>query len=94
MDVPDTLTHRIELFRKTARVFKVPNELFGENSWIQVMLGQGLVPESYHPVTEVMGDDELTRFMQGIKDNVKRTVSRLPKHETYVEQYCKSKTSS
>ena len=45
MDIPDSLTHRIELFRQTGRVFKVPPELFGENSWIQVMMGQGLLPE-------------------------------------------------
>src|SRR5258707_5283022 len=25
-------------------------ELFAENSWIQVMLGQGIVPEQHHPV--------------------------------------------
>lgn len=90
MPVPDTLTHRIDLFRETARVFKVPNELFGENSWIQVMLGQGLIPESYHPVVDVMSEEELTRFMQGIKNNVDKTVAKLPKHQTYVEQYCKA----
>ena len=45
MEVPESLQHRIELFKQSGRVFKVPTELFGENSWIQVMLGQGLIPE-------------------------------------------------
>ncbi len=90
MSVPDSLAHRIDLFRETARVFKIPNELFGENSWIQVMLGQGLMPEQYHPVADVMDDDELTRFMQGIKGNVDKTVAQLPGHQSYVEQYCKA----
>lgn len=90
MSVPDSLAHRIDLFRETARVFKIPNELFGENSWIQVMLGQGLMPEQYHPVADVMDDDELTRFMQGIKGNVDKTVAQLPGHQAYVEQYCKA----
>jgi tryptophan halogenase len=90
MTIPDSLAQRIELFRETARVFKVPNELFGENSWIQVMLGQGMSPEQYHPVVDVMGEEELTRFMQGIKSNVDRTVAKLPKHQAYVEQYCKA----
>jgi tryptophan halogenase len=90
MSVPDSLAHRIDLFRETARVFKIPNELFGENSWIQVMLGQGLMPEQYHPVVDVMDDDELTRFLQGIKGNVDKTVAQLPAHQAYVEQYCKA----
>ena len=88
MPVPETLAHRIDLFRETARVFKEPNELFAENSWIQVMLGQGIEPEQFHPVTDVLTDQELTRFMQGIKSKVDDTVEKLPNHQRYVEQYC------
>jgi len=64
--------------------------LFGENSWTQVMLGQGIMPEQYHPVADVMSDQELTRFMQDIKSQVDKTVASLPKHQAYVEQYCKA----
>ena len=67
MDIPDSLRHRIELFRETGRVFRVPNELFAENSWIQVMLGQGIEPRQHHPVADLMGDEELARFLDGIK---------------------------
>jgi tryptophan halogenase len=90
MDIPDTLAHRIRLFRETGRVFRIPNELFAENSWIQVMLGQGIVPEQYHPVVDVMDNDELGRFLKEIKSNVDSTVSRLPEHQAYINDYCKS----
>ncbi len=90
MEIPETLAHRIELFRKTGRVFRTPNELFAENSWIQVMLGQGIEPEQYHRVVDVMGDEELDKFLRQIKSNVDSTVSKLPDHQAYVEQYCKS----
>jgi len=90
MEIPDSLAHRIRLFRETGRVFRIPNELFAENSWIQVMLGQGIVPEQYHPVVDVMDDEELGRFLQEIKSNVGKTVSQLPDHDAYVEQYCKA----
>ena len=90
MEVPASLAHRIELFRETGRVFRVPNELFAENSWIQVMLGQGILPATHHPVVDVMGDDELDRFLQGIKAHVERTVAQLPRHQAYIEDYCKA----
>jgi tryptophan halogenase len=90
MPVPDSLAHRIDLFRETGRVFKNPAELFGENSWIQVMLGQGVIPEQYHPVVDVMSDQELTQFMHGIRSHVTRTAEKLPNHQAYVEQYCKA----
>jgi len=90
MPVPDSLAHRIQLFRETGRVFRAREDLFQENSWIQVMLGQGIVPEQYHPVADVLSDDELTRFMANIKSRVDQTVARLPRHEAYVDQYCKA----
>src|SRR5688500_6119851 len=58
MEIPATLRHRINLFRETGRVFRVPNELFAENSWIQVMLGQGIMPEQHHQVADLMDDEE------------------------------------
>jgi len=90
MTIPPSLQHRIDLFRETGRVFRVPNELFAENSWIQVMLGQGLTPIQHHPVADLMGDQELSGFLGEIKANVDRTVAQLPRHQAYVEQYCKA----
>ena len=90
MDIPDSLRHRIELFRQAGRVFKVPTELFGENSWIQVMLGQGLVPEQYHPIVNMMNDAELAEFLTGIQGAVGRLVSQLPEHQRFIDHYCKA----
>lgn len=88
MPIPDSLQHRIELFQDTARVFKIPGELFAESSWLQVMLGQGIQPEQYHQVVDVLSDDELTKFMGNIRHRVDATVAKLPGHARYLEKYC------
>lgn len=88
MEIPASLRHRIELFRETGRVFRVPNELFAENSWVQVMLGQGIMPRQHHPSADLMGDRELSAFLDGIRSQVERTVRQLPTHQAYVESYC------
>ena len=88
MDMPASLRHRIELFRETGRVFRVPDELFAENSWIQVMLGQGIMPKQHHPVADLMGDAELARFLDGIGSSVDKAVRQLPTHQAYIEKYC------
>ena len=90
MPIPDSLQHRIDLFRETGRVFKIATELFGENSWIQVMLGQGMMPEQYHPIVDVMSDDELKNFMQKIKVNTDKVVAQLPTHQQFINHYCKA----
>ena len=88
MAVPGSLQHRIDLFRETGRVFRVPNELFAENSWIQVMLGQGILPQQHHQSADLMGDEELSHFLGSIKGQIDRTVAQLPAHQSYVERYC------
>ena len=88
MSIPASLRHRIELFRDSARVFRIPNELFAENSWIQVMLGQGITPRQHHPSADLMGDDELSAFLETIRRNVEQKVSRLPTHQAYLSTYC------
>ena len=88
MPIPDTLEQKIELFRETGRVFRRNEELFAENSWIQVMMGQGIAPQSHHPIAEKLRDDELERLLDTIRAEVRQTVAKLPAHEDYVARYC------
>ncbi|QNM84018.1 tryptophan 7-halogenase [Sphingomonas sabuli] len=88
MEIPDSLQHKIDLFRETGRVFRKREELFVENSWVQVMMGQGIMPRSFHPVTEKLTDQEMDTLLGRISGNVERTVASLPNHEDYVANYC------
>lgn len=88
MAVPPSLEQKIELFRETGRVFRKNEELFAENSWIQVMLGQGVTPQSYHPVAGKLRQQELDHFLGGLREAVSQTVSGLPSHQDYIASYC------
>ncbi|MHA6719996.1 tryptophan halogenase family protein [Sphingomonas sp. RS6] len=88
MEIPDTLAHRIALFRETGRVFRRNEELFAENSWVQVMMGQGIVPQTHHPIAAKLGDQELDRLLSGLRTQVRQTVDALPPHADYVARYC------
>lgn len=94
MSLPDSLEHRIDLFKQTGRVFQMPDELFSENSWVQVMLGQGITPEQYHPIVNMMSDRELEGFLSEIKRNVKARVGQLPSHSDFLNHYCRGASSS
>ncbi|WP_324826708.1 tryptophan halogenase family protein [Qipengyuania zhejiangensis] len=91
MEIPDSLEQKIELFRETGRVFRKNEELFVENSWVQVMMGQGIMPRAHHPIARKMPDDELAMFLKGLRDNVAATVASMPAHHEYVAQYCGAK---
>jgi len=90
MQVPESLSHRLELFRQSGNVFQGQWDVFGENSWTQVMMGQGLRPAHYHPIVDMMSDEELRRFMDYQAQKVQLTISRLPKHIDFLNAYCRA----
>lgn len=94
MDIPDSLTQKIELFRETGRVFRRNEELFAENSWVQVMMGQGIMPKAYHPVATKLSDEDLDQLLAGLRDAVAKTVAGLPEHHDYVARYCGARESA
>lgn len=88
MAIPESLARRIRLFRDTGKVFREQDELFSEIAWQQVMIGQGLVPEDYHPVANTLGPDQLEELLDNLKRIVDHTVGKLPAHERFLEDYC------
>jgi tryptophan halogenase len=91
MEIPESLDHRIRLFKESGRVFQAEGDVFGENSWTQVMLGQGLMPEQYHPIVDMMSDPELQHFLKSIKASVDNVVGQLPAHQAFLNAYCPAK---
>jgi tryptophan halogenase len=93
MDIPDGLRHRLDLFRDTGRVFETELDIFRENSWNQVMLGQGIEPKSYHPIVDMMDERELRQFMQIQRQKVDHMLNQLPSHREFIDRYCPTVTA-
>lgn len=85
LPIPDSLEQRLRLFKDGGRVFKPQDDVFAENSWVQVMMGQGIVPERYHNVVDSMSSEQLKQFLNSIQQDVERTVSALPNHGAFVD---------
>ena len=90
MEIPSSLAHKVQLFKDTGRVFLDDGDIFRVDSWTQVMLGQGLMPEQYHTIAEIMNDKELENFMGNLKKSINQAVDQLPSHAEFLEKYCKS----
>ncbi|NMP16292.1 tryptophan halogenase family protein [Thalassotalea sp. Y01] len=88
MQVPESLTHKIELFRQTGRLFREQNDLFHDSSWLQVMLGQGIIPQDYHPIANTLSDEMLKTNLQRIKAIKNEPIAQLPSHDQFLKNYC------
>jgi tryptophan halogenase len=78
MALPQTLEHKIALFREHGRVFRYNEELFDTPSWIAVMLGQGIVPAESDPLVTAMPEAQVIRAMGELKQSYEAAASRLP----------------
>lgn len=62
------------------------------NSWIQVFLGQGVVPRSYDPLVEIKSDPQIEQFLGNIAATIERCVEVMPSHGAYVRKFCPAET--
>lgn len=88
MDIPDSLAERIELFRDNAIAYQDGHDLFRVASWLQVMTGQRLEPETHHHVGRLMTDDQMRQALDGIRGNIAQAVDQMPAHQDFVDRYC------
>jgi tryptophan halogenase len=86
MNIPDSLKHKIDLFVANGRIFKTPNDLFSEVAWLQVMLGQNAVPESFHPVANQLSNEQLSGFLNDLANIYKNTSAKMPSHEDFLQK--------
>lgn len=86
MQVPESLTHKMEMYQQTGRIIRDSNELFDELSWFSVMHGQGMQPSHYHPLADNMSAQELVGHMNNIQDAISHTVNAMPTHQSYINR--------
>nr|WP_255775431.1 tryptophan halogenase family protein [Microbulbifer sediminum] len=84
MDIPTTLGDKIELFRKTGKVYRDYDDLFSEAAWQQVMIGQGIIPEDHHTIADSLSEAQLADLMSSLRTLIDGTVKKLPDHDTFL----------
>ena len=91
MPIPDTLRVKIDLFRENGRIFRENEELFAEESWLQVMIGQRIVPDSYDPLVDTQTPEAIGRYLDDIERVIKRCVDIMPTQRDFIAKHCPAK---
>ncbi len=88
MDIPDSLRHKIELFREAARVFRYEEELFSRPSWVAVFLGQNIVPRRYDPIVAALPHADVHESLESMRLAMFQAANAMPTHEQFIQRYC------
>ncbi|MBR0344085.1 MAG: tryptophan 7-halogenase, partial [Rudaea sp.] len=90
MSIPKELADNIRLFRDSGRFYRNAEEMFAQPSWVEVMIGQRIIPERWHPMVDQMPQAELEEFVGGIKKVIANCVDLMPPHQAFIDRYCKA----
>lgn len=90
MSVPESLAEKMKLFSSNGLLYKDAEDLFRESSWVQVMVGQGLVPKSFHAMANRISSEQLSNFLSDVKKLIARATNDLPQHQDFIEAHCKA----
>jgi len=88
MPLPDSLIHKLSLFRSRAALPNYQYGLFARDSWLSVLVGQGVTPQGHDRLADAYAlpalEERLAEFRQRIQSNVEA----MPTHAEFVAEYC------
>ena len=94
MDVPDTLKAKMEFFKASGRLYTREEDLFDDVNWLQVLVGQGVLPEGYHPLADTLQPAQLEEFLANVRSIIGQAAATLPSHEDYIRRHCAARATS
>ncbi|GAA4027898.1 tryptophan 7-halogenase [Sphingomonas rosea] len=84
MPIPDSLASKIALFEEAGAIVRDEGELFTEEGWGQVMIGQGLEPRSWSPLADTIPSGELRDYLATLVHAYRRKAAAMPSHREHV----------
>ena len=88
MDLPDTLSAKIEQFRNSGFIHREHEELFTQDGWLQVFVGQGVIPGAHHPLADAMPMGEVVAMLARIDGRIGTLIEAMPDHAQFLRAYC------
>jgi tryptophan halogenase len=92
MEIPESLAHRMAIFKENGYAWLDDVGLFRVDSWVQVMMGQGITPEQHHKGSRVLPTEGLKEQMTALRNRVENSVAQLPQHADFIKKYCLAKS--
>jgi tryptophan 7-halogenase len=86
LEPPAGLAEKLAMFRANGRVYRERQELFTETSWLSVMSGQGVEPQGYHPIADLLSDEETLHRLAHVRQVIAQTADAMPRQDDYLRQ--------
>jgi len=86
MDIPDTLAHKLDVYKSHGRLIEIPGDLFQVDNWIAVLVGQLVYPENCDPISCYHDIDELQMLLDKMKTIISDVSIKIPNHKDFIQK--------
>jgi tryptophan halogenase len=90
MPLPESLAHKLQLFRSRATLPNYQYGLFARDSWLAVLVGQGIIPESHDRLADAFTLPALEEQLNGLHDRIRTNVEAMSSHGAFIAHYCQA----
>lgn len=87
MELPATLTDKLDQWKATGFIHREHEELFTEVGWFQVLAGQGVAADGYNPIADALSDNELRSLLDQSEKMVTSEAGQMPHHIDFLKHF-------
>jgi tryptophan halogenase len=78
------------LFRSRAALPNYQYGLFARDSWLSVLVGQGVVPQGYDRLADAFALPALEERLTDFRTRIQTTVDAMSSHDAFIAHYCQA----
>ena len=90
MNIPDTLTQKINAYQENGELLHFPWEIFHPDSWLAIYSGFNFYPETYDKNVDRMNSEYLQQSLTAMRKSIVNAVSGVPMHQDFINEFCKT----
>jgi tryptophan halogenase len=94
MPLPDSLVHKLELFRSRAALPNYQYGLFARDSWLSVLVGQGIIPTGYDRLADAFELSTLEERLIEFRNRIQTNVDVMSTHGAFIADYCEAQATA
>jgi tryptophan halogenase len=93
MPLPDSLVHKLELFRSRAALPDYKYGLFARDSWLSVLVGQGIIPAGHDRLADAFEFSMLEERLSEFRNRIQTNVDVMSTHGAFIADYAQAAPS-
>ncbi|WP_340678829.1 tryptophan halogenase family protein [Paraglaciecola sp.] len=92
MPIPDSLAHKLEVFKSQGQIVMYAHESFEEASWLSMYHGFNVTPQRYDVRAKNVDVKLIEQRLQQIHSSMSSAVNQAMTHQEFINKHCRAKS--